>query len=90
MLTAKQFLVNNLDAIEKESEAILNWISDNLVSGYFKNSWDLLYAPNGSAEYVATKVSKTLYSLGWHCEYSIGPYSKSITIAVKPSVKDLN
>ncbi|WP_180783806.1 hypothetical protein, partial [Vibrio parahaemolyticus] len=88
VLTAKQFLVNNLDSIEKESEAILNWVSDNLISGYFKGLWDLRHAPYGSAEYVATQVANTLSSSGWLCEYSVGPHSKSITITVKPNVKN--
>ena len=89
MLTSTQFIVQNETIIQKEIDEMIETISSNLESGFFRRELSLCYAPIGAASFVAFKVQQRLASSGWHCEINLDENCRQIEFIVSPDLSRL-
>ncbi|EPU0489235.1 hypothetical protein G6364_17825 [Vibrio cholerae] len=78
MVTAEQFISENMSDIKKESEAFLTSASEDLAQfGLSIQTWSFDYIKPGAALHVIASIEQALSVAGWHFEYQLSSHHRS-------------
>lgn len=68
MIKGSDFLFEHADAIQKDVDAIIDYVNTNIAEagGYMTLNWGLDHAPRGAVNSVISKVRKVLADNEWY------------------------